>query len=448
MFKDNRPLIWSGKRYFVNCIGEITTNTGEKIKPIFKDNEYFVQLDWVLGRQKYSVAILVLFAFNLIKVQDFHIDKIIPLYRDGNSKNLSPSNLLYKFKSGKIEIDNYPGFYYIPFYVNYGINEKGDILNINTGKFKSWSETKPNLEKKQTGGYLYTRVVDDFGFSKTLFQHRALCYVFKNYENDVEELVVNHIDGNPRNNTISNLELVTYQRNNLHAIEIGLRSDNKPILVRNLLTGEILRFNSKYECGRYYGQPKAGFVVHRLKHGIGKIYSDMLQFKYDDGTPWIEIDLSKTKIERSGKSEDIIARNVFTGNSIIFSGAPNGFHYTGVKADTITSHIRENKVIPINGWNFRWLSEDIEWPIHTEKHLKVYAKYPIYPPDGAIVLNIESNDELFYESVSLACQALKINKRLFYQYANDKKILSNKYKLELFKLRENLGHPIEKSIEK
>jgi hypothetical protein len=273
-----------------------------------------------------------------------------------------------------------------------------------------------------------------------------LCYVFKSYGHDIEELAVNHIDGNPGNNNLMNLEFVTYQRNNVHAVENGLRGDNRPVLSRDLQTGEILRFNSIGACGRHYGQPRAGFVVHRLNYNRDKLYSDMLQFKFDDGTPWPEIDLVHSKIHRVGRAEDIAARNVFTGDIVIFEGAPNGYSYTGVKAATILSHVREDKLIPVNGWNFRWLSENIVWPSHTEKHLKVYAKYPIYPPDGVTLINVETNDEQFFESVALACQVLKINKRLLYSAADTDKLICNKYRVCLFKLREHLGHPAEKSV--
>lgn len=443
MFEDKRPLPWSGRRYFVNSVGEVFSNNGEILKPVFKNNGFFLELDWILGRREYSVAVLVLISFGLVKLPDYLLDEIVPLYRDRSPSNLSPANLLYKFKSGKIEVENFPGFYYIPFYADYAINEKGELININTGKYKSWAITKPNLEKNQTGGYLYSRVVNDLGFSRTIFQHRALCYVFKDYDYNVEDLVVNHIDGNPGNNALTNLEFVTFQRNNEHAVEIGLRGDNKPVLSRNLQTGEILRFQSIAACGRHYGQPRAGFVVHRLKYGGTKLYSDMLQFKYDDGSPWPEIDMNSSKIHRIGRAEDIVARNVFTGDTIIFDGAPNGFIFTNVKAATILTHVRECKMIPVNGWNFRWLNENIIWPNHSERHLRIYRKYPIYPPDGAIVLNTETNDEEFYESVALACQALRINKDVFHSYAGTEKLLLKKYRLVLFKLREHLSHPTE-----
>jgi HNH endonuclease len=443
MLDNNRPLPWSARRYTVTGIGEVITKDGEILEPSKKNGELFLKLDWVLGYREYSVALLVLVSFGLVRLPDHLLEEVVPLYKDGSASNLAPCNLLYKFKSGKVEVEEYPGFYYIPFYVNYAINAHGDLINISTGKFKSWSITKPNVLKNQIGGYFYSRVVNDLGFSQTLFKHRALCYVFKEYGADVNALVVNHLDGNPGNNALNNLELVTYQRNNIHAVEIGLRGDNRPVLSRNVETGEVIRFDSINACGRHYGQPRAGFVIHRLVHGGNKVYPNKLQFKFDDGLPWLEVDLEKAKLQRVGVSNAIQARNVFTGEILVFEGTSSGVEITGVKAATILSHVRDKKVIPTDGWNFRYHDTDLVWPQHSERHLKVYAKFPIYPADAAVVYDTKSDKERFFESVSLACQSLRITKHVFYYCAKNSKLLSDRYRLELFKLRENLSHPAE-----
>lgn len=448
MSNNQIPIPSSGRRYYVSEIGEIFNNTGTLIKPIKKDGELYVELDWVLGRRYYKCSILVLITYKLISIPDHLLDEIITLYRDDSKTNVTPQNLLYKFKNGRLQVEDYPGFFYIPFYNDYAINENGDLININTGKFKSWSITKPSPDKNQTGGYRYSRVLNNLGFSKILFQHRALCLVFKDYSSNIEKLVVNHIDGKPQNNKLDNLELVTYQRNNIHAVEIGLRGDNKPVFSKNLLTGEIIKFESVSGCNRYYTGSNVGFVSHRLNNCYGKVYSDMLLFKYDDNTEWPDINLETVKIDRTGRPEDISARNVFTGDVILFTGAPSGFNLTGVKAATILSHIKENKVIPVNGWNFRYFNDNIEWPKHNERNLRIYSKFPIYPPDGVIVTVVETGEEIFFESVALMNQYFRINKTVFYYYENTKKLFLNKYRFDLYRLRENLGHPTEQSVEK
>jgi len=66
--------------------------------------------------------------------------------------------------------------------------------------------------------------------------------------------IVNHKDGNPKNNHISNLEWVTTLGNNLHAIETGLHK-TKSVLKIDRETGEILEsFSSARKAAESVGK--------------------------------------------------------------------------------------------------------------------------------------------------------------------------------------------------
>lgn len=60
--------------------------------------------------------------------------------------------------------------------------------------------------------------------TKTLYLHRLLAEAF--IPNPYSKKTVNHIDGNKRNNILSNLEWATQSENNLHAIRNKLRIPN------------------------------------------------------------------------------------------------------------------------------------------------------------------------------------------------------------------------------
>ena len=62
------------------------------------------------------------------------------------------------------------------------------------------------------------------GSKKTFRVHRLVLMAFAPIEN-MQNLEVNHIDGNKKNNSLSNLEWVTSSENKLHAFAKGL---NKP----------------------------------------------------------------------------------------------------------------------------------------------------------------------------------------------------------------------------
>lgn len=440
MLENKRYIPYSGRRYSVDQYGNIYEND-KVLEPQLEDGHLVVELNWVEGKKKYYISVLILICFDKLKLPDHLYSKVIPLYRDGNYKNLHPVNLIYRYKNGPLEVENYPGFYYIPLYNDYAINLKGDLINISTGKYKQWSVTKKGGNKNQTGGYYFNRVLNDQGFSKILFLHRALCMVFKEYDHKVLDMVVNHLDGCPWNNSLDNLEWTTYKLNNIHAVEIGLRGQNKPILMKNLKTGEEKRFSSIGSCARYLGSERDTFISNRLKQNPIKVFEDMLVFKYDDGEPWPLISLDK--IHRWGDGSDIIARNVFTGQLIIFKGCSQGEKITGVKKATILRHVREEMIIPISGYNFRYLQDNIEWPKHTDRHLMIYRKYPIYPPDGAIIKNIETGEETFMTSTAEAMNKLGISKSKFHEIARSKVLFKDKYLLALFNIRKTLSPPAE-----
>ena len=433
---------YSARRYSITSNGTVCTSSGEVLEKKLINGHYCVELTWVSGVGYYKVALLMLLCFNSVMLPDHLIDQIEPLYADNDCENLSAGNIFYKFKNGPIEVEDLPGYYYIPLYANYAISKLGHLVNWKTKKFKSWSITKPDVERNAKGGYAYSRVVNDIGGSVALFRHRAMCLTFLEYDSSVLRLVVNHKDGVPGNDWIENLEWATYKENNLHAVKTGLRLDNKPVLSKNIKTGEVLRFSSTNECAKHFGHPQGSYVRDRIISG--KIYNDYLLFKDDNETPWPDVDLATAKIHIAKSSNKIIARNVFTGDLVVFNGTREASAFTGVKFATILRHVREDSEIPANGWNYRYQHREIIWPNHSKWHLKIYEKYPIYPPDGLFATNVETNEKRFFESVAVGANELKINKHVIYDSIRRKvAVVNGKWMFELFDIRKSLSLPTE-----
>jgi hypothetical protein len=159
------------------------------------------------------------------------------------------------------------------------------------------------------------------------------------------------------------------------------------------------------------------------------------------------VDLGTAKIHIAKHSNKIMARNVFNGNIIIFNGTGAGSEQTGVKPATILKHVKEEMEIPVSGWNFRYAHKEVKWPTHTKRHLMIYEKYPIYPPDGLIVIEQATGEEIFFTSVADACQQLRINKHVIYKSIQNDCVSSNgKWKFKLFDIRKSLSHHTEKSV--
>lgn len=95
------------------------------------------------------------------------------------------------------------------------IYENGDLINLKTNK-------KYNPVDNGVG-YLKVGIYVGNNKSRPVYIHRILAQSFiPNPKNKIE---VNHIDGNTKNNNLSNLEWVTKSENQLHAYKLGL---NRP----------------------------------------------------------------------------------------------------------------------------------------------------------------------------------------------------------------------------
>lgn len=70
---------------------------------------------------------------------------------------------------------------------------------------------------------------------------------------------VNHIDFNRKNNSLSNLEIVSPQENVLHSIKAGRQPPIVPVVLINKKTNEVLRFKSSGLAIKTLGLRKGNF---------------------------------------------------------------------------------------------------------------------------------------------------------------------------------------------
>jgi len=103
---------------------------------------------------------------------------------------------------------------------NYIIKENGEVLTriTRTGKVSVNNVWRDCVHFKDNG---YQGVKYKY---KNLQLHRI---VYRKFKGELKEnLTINHIDGNPANNHMDNLELVTQSKNNEHSYRILKRKPN------------------------------------------------------------------------------------------------------------------------------------------------------------------------------------------------------------------------------
>lgn len=98
---------------------------------------------------------------------------------------------------------------------NYYITDDGKVWSERTQKYLSFQYDK--------NGYVKVQMRSTDNKSHRYSVHRLVLENFKPVEN-MENLQVNHIDGNKKNNNLTNLEWTTSEENIRHAIDNNLRA--------------------------------------------------------------------------------------------------------------------------------------------------------------------------------------------------------------------------------
>lgn len=330
----------------------------------------------------------------------------------------------------------------IPGFPSYSITIDGVLFDHRRNKRMKWHITKAT-KKGGIGGYRMVKIVNAVGKKISIGRHRllALCYIAD--ARDVTELVINHKNGVPGDDFVDNLEWVTRKQNNQHAYDTGLKSDSKPVLVKNMLTGDIIRYPTIELCARTMGYNSGTFIYWRLNRTTGfKRYPDEIQFKYDDGTPWPEVDWFNLRVERCGPAQSYMALNVHTRALHVFRGLSEGERITGVDKGTLAAHVNHGRLLPVNGFIVRYHTETAVFPRLCARVLQICKDHPMKQPNGIILIDTRDSSEQFFTSAAAAADVLGLGITTIWQYCRQSTIYNKHFRLELFKI-----HDIVRSLQ-
>lgn len=384
-------LPFSNRRFYLDNDKIYQTETNTEVS----SENGFCEIAWLDGLRKYPVELLIYFCKKK-PIADYLMMSVKVLFSDGDKTNLDYDNLIYDFSSPQ-EANGFEGFFLIPGYTNYAINRSGVMVNVTTGKTKAWCVTKPNKERNSLGGYRYSGVVNDEGRYTNLFRHRALAMVFFGIPDTGEVMVVNHKNGRPGDDELSNLEWVTFGENNQHAYDAGLRGKAaKAILVKNILTGEIVQYPSVKRAADACGYPTGTFIYYRMRDNPNGVYSDNLMFKFDDGSEWPTPNYGNVSLARNVRP--VMAYDVIANQVKIAESASSMAKIIGATADDVSRYARKNLNKLLNGHYIRYHEGTPELPVYSEEVLSVLKENGCR--DGFMLKAFDEDDVVFTGLVS------------------------------------------------
>lgn len=357
-------LLGSGNKYFIFISGMIIDKDGNPL-PVQKDSNGHktVTCQGWDGYREYRVIDLMALQFKELRIPKEDYDKVIAFCCDSNSDNTHAKNIGYRFKDNLLEHREHHGFYYVPGYPKLIINKLGFTLNLHTNSIVPYFTTKPIESKNIKGGYLASKL-SMFGGPISILQHRLLGLTFLDFPNNIDSLVINHKDSNGGNNDIKNIEWVTRAQNNEHAWDNGLRSQNTPVLARNVRTGEITEFRSINNCAVKLGYPTDETIRFRLnKCKFSQVFQDGYQFKFkDDFRDWIIPDDVEKAILDNTQAKKVIVKDCSDGKICILNTITEAADYTGVSGITIGLRLSTSSLLPVKCFIFKSDTDTRDFP--------------------------------------------------------------------------------------
>lgn len=244
-------------------------------------------------------------------------------------------------------------YYKLPSYDNYIISKCGLVICTDDNTFAK--------AYKNTIGYIHYRLYRN---RKPILagRHRLLAIVFIPECRDITKLFVNHINGIPGDDRLENLEWVTPRENVLHAGRLGLTSKCLPILVRDVVTGEISEFPSFLECATASGISR-DMVAYRVRSDGQRIFPEKCQYKLKSSKSgwYITSDLDKD-LKAYGTHKQVVVRNVLSGEEAYFDKQADCARYLGIADSTLSQWLsKEGQPIWPGFYQIKYYCDDVEW---------------------------------------------------------------------------------------
>lgn len=232
--------------------------------------------------------------------------------------------MLKNFKDNLIEHETVKGFFRHPTHLHIFVSRSGLVYNDELGYVVPQSSSK--------------------GYFKACGRpvHLWVCETFLNVPEHLKggRIVGNHENGITSDNNLSNLEWTSYSGNSIHAYRTGLRSDNVPVLIKDLRSGEIIRYYSQEQAGLVFNVG-GGTIQWFLKpENIGKIFHKFF-LVIREGTKWPDVGQDAIDPVGPGRDRKVYVADYKLNVRIVFPSLVQAGEHLGIKMHTLYARLRK-----------------------------------------------------------------------------------------------------------
>ena len=258
---------------FISDVCELTYFDGERCNfPINDDN--IVEIPLYGNLYKLSLQFLMLYAWfempSFISINNIYFISL------KTPRKLFPWKAMFKnpyyYDCNKI-------FRIIPSFPLFVISADGICINI----------TKHSIIRQHIGktGYAYVNVYNPLTQRwKHAEVHQLVASAWIDYNQNSNNIAVNHIDGNKLNNNANNLEWCTLEYNAIDGVKRSMKQKEWVGKTRDINTGEIKEFKTFTELNEFLNI-KSHNSEHFKNSRVNKIYNKKYEVRLNnDNRPW------------------------------------------------------------------------------------------------------------------------------------------------------------------
>lgn len=172
--------------------------------------------------------------------------------------------------------------------------------------------------------------------------HRIVALTFIPSDNDVSDLYIRHLNGNKYDNRVENLEWATPGVAIAESRKLGLNVQTSQVLVKDLTTGEIVRYNSLQESARFF-KCNGASVFKYLKNSRTYPFRKKYAVIYE-GEEWPPLTADDVRyFDNYGNSRPILVEDLRDDKLYIFATISHASLHYKITSATIKKNIDTNE---------------------------------------------------------------------------------------------------------